>query len=290
MKQKQFGAIPNSFSSVDVAKAFIIPVPFEGGFPLFKGSEKGPDAVIEASTYIDLYDIHTDSDTWKVGVHTTEPIKERNAEKMMKELGKKITPLLRKKKFPIILGGESTVAFGAYKAYADFFKENDLTIVQFDAHAALRKEFGGNAFNHFTTADYASQLAPILQMGVRSMSFDEREVLQPGRVFSAQNILDNSNKAWMYDFLNKLTKNVFISIDLDVFDPALMPAVATPVPAGLLWKDLLDIIEKINEKSIIAGICIAGLIPMKYNKAPNVIVAQLINSLITLKFSIGGQQ
>lgn len=287
MRQKQFGAIPNTFSSADSAKAFIIPVPFEGGHPLFKGSEKGPDAVIEASTYIDLYDIHTDSDTWKVGVHTTEPIKERNAEKMIKEMGKKITPLLKKKKFPIILGGESTIAIGAYKACADYFKENDLTIVQFDAHAALRKDFFGNTTNHFTTAGYASQLAPILQMGVRSMNIDEREVLQPGRVFSAENILDASNKSWMYDFLNKLTKNVFISIDLDVFDPALIPAVATPVPGGLIWKDVIDIIEKINEKSIIAGICIAGLTPIKYNKAPNVIVAQLINSLITMKFSMG---
>ena len=287
MKQKQFGAIPNSFSSADSAKAFIIPVPFEGGHPLFKGSEKGPDAVIEASAFIDLYDIHTDSDAWKVGIHTTESIKERNAEKMIKELGKKITPLLKKKKFPIILGGEHTVALGAYKACADHFKENDLTIIQFDAHAALRKEFGGSATNHFTTATLASELAPVLQMGVRSMSFDEREVLEPGRVFSAENILDASNKAWMYDLLNKLTKNVFISIDLDVFDPALIPAVATPVPAGLLWNDVIEIIEKINEKSIIAGICIAGLTPIKYNKAPNFIVAQLINSLVTLKFSIG---
>ena len=287
MKQKQFGAIPNSFSSADTAKAFIIPVPFEGGNALFKGSEKGPDAVIEASTFIDLYDIHTDSDAWKVGIHTTEPIKERNAEKMIKELGKKITPLLKKKKFPIILGGEHTVAFGAYKACADHFKENDLTIVQFDAHAALRKEFNGNAINHYTTAGYASTLAPMLQVGVRSMNYDEREVLEPGRVFSAENILDASNKSWMYDFLNKLTKNVFISIDLDVFDPALIPAVATPVAGGLLWKDIIEIVEKINEKSIIAGMCVAGLVPIKYNKAPNFVVAQLINSLITLKFSIG---
>lgn len=289
MKQKQFGAIPNSFSSPDTAKAFIIPVLYEGGHPLFKGSEKGPDAVIEASTFIDLYDIHTDSDAWKVGIHTTESIKERNTEKMIKELGKKMTPLLKKKKFPIILGGEHTVAFGAYKACADFFKENDLTIVQFDAHAALRKEFGGNAINHYTTAKYASELAPILQVGVRSMNSDEREVLEPGRVFSAENILDASNKAWMYDFLNKLSKNVFISIDLDVFDPAIMPAVATPVAGGLLWKDVIEIVEKINEKSIIAGMCIAGLIPIKYNKSPNFVVAQLINSLITLKYSIGVQ-
>lgn len=287
MKQKQFGAIPNAFSSADIAKAFIIPVPFEGGHPLFKGSEKGPDAVIDASTFIDLYDIHTDSDAWKVGIHTTEPIKERNPEKMIKELGKKITPLLKKKKFPIILGGEHTVAFGAYKACSDYFKENDLTIVQFDAHAALRKDFGGNTINHYTTAGYASELAPLLQVGVRSMNFDEREVLEPGRVFSAENILDASNKAWMYDFLNKLTKNVFISIDLDVFDPALIPAVATPVAGGLLWKDVIEIVEKVNEKSIIAGMCIAGLTPIKYNKAPNFVVAQLINSLITLKYSIG---
>lgn len=287
MKQKQFGAIPDPFSSADSAKAFIIPVPYEGVHPLFKGSEKGPEAIIDASAFIDLYDIYTDSEAWKVGIHTTEPIRERGAEKMAKELGNKVLQLLKKKKFPIILGGEQTVAIGAYKAFADFFKEKDLTIIQFDAHAALRKEFGGNTTNHFTTAAFASEQAPLIQAGVRSMSAAERDVLQTGRVFSAENILDASNKAWMYDFLNKLTKNVFISIDLDVFDPAFMPAVATPVPGGLSWKDLLDIIEKVNEKSIIAGISIAGLTPIKYNKAPNFIVAQLINSLITLKYSTG---
>ncbi len=287
MRQKQFGAIPEPFSAPESAKTVIVPVPYEGPHSLFKGSDKGPEAIIEASAGIDLYDILTDSEVWKTGIHTSEAIKERSAEKMNKEVSARTLQLLKKKKFPVILGGEQAVAIGAIKAAADFFKEKDLTIVQLDAHAALQKEYGGSNLNHFCLMTHANDLAQVIHAGTRSMSAAERELIPSGRIFYADNIMDGGNKTWMYDFLNKLTRNVFVTIDLDVLDPALMPAVATPVPGGLQWNDLLDILGKINEKAVIAGVCICGLTPIKYNKAPNFVAAQLINKIITMKFTSG---
>ena len=287
MKQKQFGAIPEPFSTFESSKAVIVPVPFEGSNSMFKGSDKGPDAIIESSAFIDLYDIFTDTEAWRAGIHTTESIRERNAEKMIKEVKATVLQLLKKKKFPVVLGGEHTVAIGAFRAFADFFKEKDLTIVQFDAHAGIRSVLGASNLNHHCVMSHAIEVAPVVQVGIRSMSAQEREVVQPGRIFYADNILDGGNKTWMYDLLNKLTKNVLITIDLDVLDPSLMPAVATPEPGGMEWQLLMDILKKINEKSILAGVCISGLTPIKYNKAPNYVAARLVSSLITLRFNSG---
>lgn len=287
MKQKQFGAIPEPFSTFESSKAVIVPVPFEGSNSMFKGSDKGPDAIIDASAFIDLYDIFTDTEAWRAGIHTTESIRERNVEKMIKEVKATVLQLLKKKKFPVVLGGEHTVAIGAFRAFADFFKEKDLTIIQFDAHAGIRNILGASNLNHHCVMSHAIDVAPVVQVGIRSMSAQEREVVQPGRIFYADNILDGGNKTWMYDLLNKLTKNVLITIDLDVLDPSLMPAVATPEPGGLEWQLLMDILKKINEKSILAGVCISGLTPIKYNKAPNYVAARLVSSLITLRFNSG---
>lgn len=287
MKQKQFGAIPEPFSALENSKAVIIPVPFEGSNSMFKGSDKGPDAVIEASAFIDLYDIFSDTEAWRAGIHTAESIRERNAEKMIKAVRTNVTQVLKKKKFPVILGGEHTVAIGAFQAFADFYKEKDLTIVQFDAHAGIRTILGASNLNHHCVMSHAIAVAPVVQVGIRSMCAQEREIVEPGRIFYADNIFDGGNKTWMYDLLNKLTKNVFITIDLDVLDPSLMPAVATPEPGGMEWQLLIDILKKINEKSILAGVCISGLTPIKYNKAPNYVAARLVSNLITLRFNSG---
>jgi len=283
MKQKQFGSLPAQLSNYETAKFVILPVPFEGPGHVFKGSDKGPEALIDASASINLYDIHTDTEAYKAGIHTAEAVRERSPEKMVKEVQVRTLQLLKKRKFPVIVGGEHTATIGAFRAFADYYKDKDLTILQFDAHTARCSEEGGTAFHHHCVMKHAAALAPILQAGIRSMSLAEREVLEPGRIFYAESMLDGSNKTWMYDFLNKLSRNVFITIDLDVLDPSLMPAVATPEPGGLQWAGFVEILTKVNEKSNIAGVCIAGLVPIKYNKAPNFIAARLLNTILTLR-------
>jgi agmatinase len=204
---------------------------------------------------------------------------------MSREVELKVSQLLKKKKFPVIIGGEHSVSIGAFKAFADFYKGTDITILQFDAHADLRQEYEGSKYNHACVMARAAEVAPILQVGIRSMSYEERADVKPERVFYAHNMLDTSNNTWMYDLLNKLNKNVYITIDLDVFDTSVMPATGNPEPGGMLWYQMVDILQKVNEKTNIVGFDVVGLSPIKYNKAPNFLAAKLVYQLLTYKFS-----
>lgn len=285
MKVKQFGGLPDQYTNFDSAKVVILPVPYDGTSTWIKGADKGPEALIEASCNMEVYDILSDSEVQRVGIHTTDPVKEhRSPERMAKEVEIRIMQLLKKRKFPVIIGGEHSVSIGAIRACAEYYKDKDFSVLQFDAHADLRREYEGSAYNHACVMARAAEVAPIIQVGIRSMSAEEREDAQPDRIFYAHNMLDGSNKTWMYDLLNKLTKNVYITIDLDVFDPSIMPSTGTPEPGGLLWYKMLDMLEKVNENTNIVGFDVVELCPMKYNKAPNFLAAKLVYQLLTFRF------
>ncbi|MGE5382832.1 MAG: agmatinase [Omnitrophica WOR_2 bacterium] len=285
MKHKNFGDLPDEYSKFENSKVVILPVPYDGTSTWIKGADKGPEALIEASGNMEVYDIVADKEVYKIGIHTAEPIRERRSpEKVAKEVEAKITQLLKKKKFPVIIGGEHSVSIGAFKAFADFYKGNDLTILQFDAHADMRQEYEGSKYNHACVMARASELAPVLQVGIRSMSYEERADVKPERVFYADYILDQTNTTWMYDLLNKIGKNVYITIDLDVLDPSIMGSTGTPEPGGILWYQMIEILNKVNQKTNIVGFDVVELCPMKYNKAPNFLAAKLLYQLLTYKF------
>lgn len=284
MKCKNFGGLPDQFAKFETSKVVIIPVPFDGTSTWIKGADKGPEAIIEASCNMEIYDIAADNEVYKIGIHTMDPIRERRSpERLAKDVEVKVSQVLKKKKFPVLLGGEHSVSIGAMKAFAEFYK-GDLTILQFDAHADLRQEYEGSRYNHACVMARAAELAPILQVGIRSMSFEERADVMPERMFYADYILDTGNNTWMYDLLNKINKNVYITIDLDVLDPSIMPSTGTPEPGGILWYPLLEILNKVNLKTNIVGFDVVELCPMKYNKAPNFLAAKLVYQLLTYKF------
>ncbi len=287
MKYKHFGGLPAQSAKPESSKVVIIPAPFESTNAWIKGAEKGPESILEASGQMELYDIATDKEVYKAGIFTMEHLREkRSAEKLAKEMEQKVKEWLKKKKFPVIIGGEHSVSIGAFKAFADYYK-GDLTILQLDAHLDLKKTHQGSKYNERCVMTHALELAPVLHAGVRSMAAEERDAMEPDRVFYADYILNNSNTSWMYDLLNKLAKNVYITIDLDVLDTAIMPSTGSPEPGGLPWNQLLDIIEKVNNKTNIVGFDVTGLVPMKYNKAPNVLAAKLIYQIISYKFASG---
>lgn len=285
MKFKNYGGLPDQFTKFENSKVVIIPVPYDGTSTWIKGADKGPEALIEASCNMEVYDIGADNEVYKIGIHTAEPIRERRSpERVAKEVETKVTQTLKKKKFPVVIGGEHSVSIGAFKAFADFYKDTDFTILQFDAHADMRNEYEGSKYNHACVMARASEWAHVLQVGIRSMSYEERADIKPDRVFYADYILDNRNNTWMYDLLNKVGKNVYITIDLDVLDPSIMSSTGTPEPGGMLWYQLIDILDKVNQKSNIVGFDVVELCPMKYNKAPNFLAAKLVYQLLTYKF------
>jgi agmatinase len=281
---KQYGDLPKEFTTFESSKIVILPVPYDGTTTWIKGSDKAPKAILEASTNLEMYDIDTDSEVHKLGIHTAEPVLEVSSpEAMVDEVYAKVKALYKKKKFPVILGGEHTVSIGAFKAASEQF--SDLTILQFDAHADMRDEYNGSKIDHHCVMARASEMAPVVQVGIRSMSAGEREDIKPDRVFYAMQIYDQST--WMYELLNKLTRNVYITIDLDVLNPSIMPSTGTPEPGGMNWFDIINILKKISEQVNIVGFDITELVPNKENKAPDYLVAKLIYSLLTDKFITG---
>ena len=281
---KQYGDLPKEFTAFESSKIVILPVPYDGTTTWIKGSDKGPKAIIEASANLEMYDIETDSEVHKLGIHTADPVLEASSpEAMVEEVYNRVKALYKKKKFPVILGGEHTVSIGAFKAASELY--GDLTILQFDAHTDMRNEYNGSTNDHHCVMARASEMAPVVQVGIRSMSAGEREDIQPDRVFYAMQIYDQST--WMYELLNKLSRNVYITIDLDVLNPSIMASTGTPEPGGMNWFDIINILKKISEQVNIVGFDITELVPNKENKAPNYLVAKLIYTMLTYKFITG---
>jgi len=281
---KQYGDLPKEFTSFENSKIVILPVPYDGTTTWIKGSDKGPKAILEASTNLEMYDIDTDSEVHKLGIHTAEPVTEASSpEAMVNEVYSRVKALYKKKKFPVVIGGEHTVSIGAFKAASEQF--SDLTILQFDAHCDMRDEYKGSKIDHHCVMARASEMAPIVQVGIRSMSAGEREDIKPDCVFYAMAIYDQST--WMYELLNKLTRNVYITIDLDVLNPSIMASTGTPEPGGMNWFDIINILKKISEQVNIVGFDITELTPNKENKAPDFLAAKLIYTMLTYKFITG---
>ncbi len=276
-----FGDVPEEFSAPETSKVVILPVPYDETSTWVKGADHGPAAIIEASNNMELYDIETDSEVYKIGICTSEPVLEKTSpEAMVKAVRDRVKQLLKKNKFVVTLGGEHSISIGAIQAFAGHF--NDLTIVQIDAHADLRDEYMGSKFNHACVMARAKEVAPVLQIGIRSMSIEETENIEAGRMYNAHEIYDS--KTWMYDMLSQLSKNVYITFDLDAFDPSIMPSTGTPEPGGLLWYQAIDILQRIFEKSNVVGFDVNELAPNPANKAPDFLAAKLVYKMLSFKF------
>lgn len=276
-----YGDLPEKYSALGSSKIVILPVPFDATSTWGKGADKGPQAIIEASNNMEIYDIETDSEVHLLGIHTAEPVVVNDdPDEMVQAVYKEVKSHLKKNKFVVTVGGEHSVSIGAMKAHAEKFE--DLTIVQIDAHADLRDEYMGSKNNHACVMARAKELAPVVQIGIRSMSVEESFDIEQGRVFLARDI--NDNETWKYDMLSTLTNNVYITFDLDALDPSIMPSTGTPEPGGLLWYQSIEILRRISEKSTIVGFDISELAPNSDVKAPDFLASKLIYKLLTYKF------
>lgn len=284
-----YGDLPDKYSTFGTSKIVILPVPFDATSTWGKGADRGPEAIIEASNNMEIYDIETDSEVHLLGIHTAEPVVVNdNPDEMVETVYKEVKKLLKKNKFVVTLGGEHSVSIGAIKAHAEQFE--DLTIVQIDAHADLRDEYMGSKNNHACVMARAKELAPVIQIGIRSMSVEESFVVEQGRMFLARDI--NDNETWKYDMLSILSNNVYITFDLDALDPSIMPSTGTPEPGGLLWYQAIEILRRISERSNIVGFDVTELAPNPETKAPDFLASKLIYKLLTYKFidQIPGQE
>lgn len=281
-----YGALEDEYSNFKRSKAVIIPVPYDKTTTYIHGTSKGPAAIIDASRYMERFDDELNQETFKIGIHTVDALNVENSssEEMVSAVSAQVSELLKANKFPVVLGGEHSVSVGSVKAFKDVYP--NLSVLHLDAHNDLRDELFGSKLNHGCVARRISELCPVVQVGTRSMSKEEKDFLATaaGRVktFSVYDILESP--MWKEAVASSLTDTVYISIDLDVFDPALVPATGTPEPGGIGWYEVLDLLKDIAKSRKVVGFDVVELCPMPGNVAPDFLAAKLIYRLLGYVF------
>lgn len=276
-----FGYLPEEYADPENAKIIIIPVAYDGTSTWIKGADKGPTAIIEASANMELYDIETDSEVYRKGIYTEDAItREITTTEMINAVNGTVQYYLEKNKFTVIIGGEHSVSIGSIKAHAEHYA--NLTVLQLDAHADLREEYNGSIYNHACVTARIKESCPVVQVGIRSMDSTEKEPMDKNRTFFAKDIYNNTD--WIKKVISILSDNVYITIDLDVFDPSIMPSTGTPEPGGLLWYDVLELLKAVSNKNNVVGFDVVELCPDDRNKAPDFMAAKLIYKLLSYKF------
>jgi agmatinase len=264
------------------SEIIIVPVPYDETSTWMRGADKGPDAILEASVNLEFYDVETSSEALLAGIFTIDPILQKETpELLVDDVYNRIMSLLNDNKFPVVIGGNHTVSIGSLKAFSEYF--NNITILQLDAHADLRQEYEGSSLNHACAMARAKELAPIVQVGIRSMSAEEIPYVDKERIFYSHELFYNKD---LYErALDLLSENVYITIDLDVFDPSIMPSTGTPEPGGPEYFELLHFMRNVIERRNVVGFDIVELCPNAANKTPDFIAAKILYQLLSYRFS-----
>ena len=296
-EEENFLAIEEEFSNYEKSKIAILQVPYEHTVSYGGGTKNAPKAIIEASAFVEFYDDEFDRELcFDKGITTLEELDLTNCydEEMLAKVENKIDKLLQDDKFVVTLGGEHTVAIAPIKSH--FKKYPQMSILHFDAHSDLREEYQGSKFSHASFMSRVCEFFPaknITQVGIRALSSDERKFINENKIntFFASAIrrnLHNSNEHkndWQKSIVETLNSEIYITFDVDFFDPAIMPSTGTPEPDGFLYSETLDIFREIKKagKKII-GFDVVELAPLEELSHPNLTTARLIYKLLNFCF------
>lgn len=260
----------------------IVPVPYDETSTWIRGADKGPEAIMEASVNLEFYDVETRTEVCRKGIYTTEPVIVKGSpDVLVGAVHDKISVLLDDNKFPVVLGGNHTVSIGAIKAFTEHF--NIFSVLQLDAHSDLRQEYNGSVLNHACAMARVKEMAPLVQVGIRSMAAEELLYADHDSIFYAHELY--YDKKLYCRAIEKLEKNVYITVDLDVFDPSLIPSTGTPEPGGPDYFEILHFLRDVVKSRNLIGFDIVELCPSPANKVPDFIAARIIYQLLSYKFA-----
>lgn len=281
MTPQTYAGIPQELGKLENAKIVLIPVPYDGTSTWQKGADKGPEAFLNASENMELYDIETQTEVYKQGIHLTDAVIENSSPEAMVDTVHAITKhFIKKNKFVTIFGGEHSISIGTIRAFNECY--DNLTVLQLDAHADLRKEYQGSSCNHACAVYEASQTTNLLQVGIRSMDLSETKVMDKEKTYFAHEMV--TDDVWIDTVIDQMTENVFITIDLDAFDPSIMPSTGTPEPGGLLWYETLEFLKQVFQEKNVVGFDIVELCPNKDDKSSDFLAAKLYYKMLSYKF------
>ncbi len=257
-------ALSPEFRDPGTARYRILPVPFDLTSTFRKGADRGPFALLEVSDQLEEYDIETGSLPCRAGIFVEKPVLADDPEELAGRVQQRTREILEAGRIPIILGGEHSVSVGSAWAAAGHF--DDLTVVQLDAHSDLRQSYHGSPFNHACVMARIREKSPILQAGIRSMDISELEFVDPERIFYAHQMREDPD--WITRLCSKLGTRTYLTIDLDAFDPSVLPSTGTPQPGGLDWYTVLRLIRGIAATSRLVGFDIVELCPDGTHASP----------------------
>lgn len=281
MQTKNYAGIPDDLAKLEQAKIVLIPVPYDGTSTWQKGADKGPEAFLNASENMELYDIETNTEVYKQGVFLTDAVTENSSpEAMVDAVHQTTKTYIKKNKFVTLFGGEHSISIGSIRAFNEMYP--NLTVLQLDAHADLRKEYEGSSCNHACALYEASQNTNLIQVGIRSMDVLETTVMDKDKTYFAHDMaLDDT---WVDSAIDQMTDNVFITIDLDAFDPSICPSTGTPEPGGMLWYETLDFLKQVFQDKNVVGFDIVELCPNRIDKSSDFLAAKLYYKMLSYKF------
>ncbi len=273
-----YAGIPQENASKETSKVMLLTVPYDGTSTWGKGADKGPELFLDASENMELYDIETGTEPYLHGVWMAGEVSENSTpEKMAQAVYERTKELLKQEdKLFTLFGGEHSVSIGSIKAVGE--KYDNLTVLQLDAHTDLRPEFHGSACNHACAVYQASKDHNLVQVGIRSMDQEEMVHVPKGQCFWAHEIHGDQN--WIEKVLEKVSGNVYITIDLDAFDPSIAPSTGTPEPGGLEWYPTLELLKRVFEKCNVVAFDIVELMDSPYSKPTAFLAAKLYYKML----------
>ncbi|MBL9120085.1 MAG: agmatinase [Phycisphaerae bacterium] len=284
-----YGDLPKEFRTYATSAIAIVPVPFDGTSTWKKGADKGPAALLEASANMELFDIETESEVYRRGIHTLPAIKHKGdpaglAPKVCKAVGK----VFADGKFPVTLGGEHSISVGAFQAAAA--RWSDLSILQIDAHGDTRESFHGSKFNHACVMARARELCPITQVGIRAIDASEYPAMDKRRVFWGHDLHERTDDKWIDTVVNQQSKHVYVTIDLDAFDPSLVGGTGTTEPGGLNWRQVNELIRRVSARRTVVGFDVVELLPAPGQWASDMLAAKLVYRFLSEVFERGSER
>jgi agmatinase len=278
------GTLPEP-ATFDTAKVVILPVPLESTTSYVSGTRNGPREILVASSHMELWDEEMQSDIHPIGIYTLPEMELPfdDMEDIMAEIRRVTAALLDHDKFPVVLGGEHSITAPVVAAVAA--KHSGLSVLQIDAHADLRDTYMGTRFNHACAMRRVLEHARCTQVGIRSMSTEEAKIAPTLATTIFYDFSMRRDRNWIDRVVESLGETVYITIDCDGMDPAIMPSTGTPEPGGLSWYELLSLLRAVMSARRVVGCDLVELSPLPGVVAPNFLCAKLIYKMLAYRFS-----
>ncbi|MCB7128708.1 MAG: agmatinase [Candidatus Brocadiales bacterium] len=276
-----FGALPEEDSQLEKSRLVILPVPYDSTASYRTGAKEGPRAIINASRNLETFDEELLCDVTSQGIHTLPELMpdHRGPEHMIKRVEEAAEKILKQGKLLVTLGGEHSITLGTVRAHKKIFPK--LSVLQIDAHLDLRDSYAGSIYSHASVMRRVYELTGITQVGIRSFCEEEYDFVKKNNLkpFYQRDI--NKTENWPDEVVERVSDEVYVTVDLDGLDPSIMPSTGTPEPGGLGWYEVLRLLRKISEKSRIVGFDVTELCPEADNTAPDFLAARLVYKLAT---------